>query len=554
MTIKIKILALSIITVLVSAVVLTAVNVMRINELAEQDVANTRERLMESKQAELKQYVELARSSLADLLPRADDPEVQQQISKRLSALRFGDNGYIFAYTEDGTMMAYTKPGSLGKNLWDLKTKKGVYVIRELVAAAKKGGGYLEYDWSKPNVEGSFQKLSYAGWLPETKWMFGTGFYIDDIDATIGSLKSAHDEKITSIISSTLLLSAVIAIVLIGLSLALTNTIVRPLRNVTLRLDDIASNGGDLTQRLDITSNDELGALAKAFDRFVDKVHVLVKKTADTTELVNKSAEKSHQLSSVIAASVKNQRQSTDKVASAMQDMSAAEKGVSENAASASDAAKEADLSCSSAKSVVTKGVGSVQSLVNEIERASNVINDLKGNVGEIVSVLDVIRGIAEQTNLLALNAAIEAARAGEQGRGFAVVADEVRTLASRTQDSTQEIQSMIERLQQGSDEAVSVMLSSKSVGEDTVEHSSSAGNCLDEIITAVGIINGMNAQIADSAKEQSQVSENINDNIGKILSESKTTSEATTASLDNAAALSNQAKDLNALINQFKV
>jgi methyl-accepting chemotaxis protein len=204
-------------------------------------------------------------------------------------------------------------------------------------------------------------------------------------------------------------------------------------------------------------------------------------------------------------------------------------------------------------KKVVATSIDSVKSLVDEVDKASGVINNLKEDVGEIVSVLDVIRGIAEQTNLLALNAAIEAARAGEQGRGFAVVADEVRTLASRTQDSTQEIQGMIERLQHGSEEAVNVMQTSKSAGEETVEHSASAGIRLDEIVDAVSAINNMNAQIANAAKEQSQVGASINDNLSQILSESEKTSQATSTSQQASSALAAQAAELSSLIGQFK-
>ncbi len=556
MTIKAKILALVVSTVLISTFTLTVVKISKIKSLSQENIETTRERLMAGKISELKQFMDLTRTSIQDLLKKGDlnNPDNQAEIRKRLTQLRFGETGYIFGYTGDGTLTVYPNAEKLGKNLWNLEDSNGVKLIQELIKAGKAGGGDVSYQWEKPGQEGLYSKLGYAIWLPELKWMLGTGFYIDDIDATIASLKKAQSKEITSTIVSSIVISGVIAAILIALGLALINTIIKPIHQITKRLDDIASCDGDLTQRLDVASNDEIGALANGFNSFVEKVHNLVLKTAETAESVQASAATSQSLSSKITQSVGNQRHQTDMVATAMNEMSASAQEVSGNASEAANSANHANSSCNSAKEVVAEGIHSVKSLVDEVEKASNVINNLQGDVGEIVTVLDVIRGIAEQTNLLALNAAIEAARAGEQGRGFAVVADEVRTLASRTQDSTQEIQGMIERLQKGSEEAVNVMLSSKTVGEQTVEHSTSAGTSLDEIAQAVSAINDMNAQIANAAKEQSQVGESINENLMQMLSESDLTSEATADSHNTACELANQAKGLSSLIHQFKV
>jgi methyl-accepting chemotaxis protein len=551
MTIKTKILALSILTVLISAVALTSLNVFKINTLSKNNIETTRERLIETKKLELKQYTDLAHSAIKDLL---NSPSNTEEIIKRLISLRFGEDGYFFAYSEDGVVTAHAKTSLIGKNLLDLKSKNGVAIIQELIRAAKKGGDYVIYDWPKLNQEGQFNKLGYAIWIPELKWMMGTGFYIDDIDDTIARMKASQSSQITSTIASTFFVSGLIAAILIALSLALVNTIVKPLQHITRRLDDIAHKDGDLTQRLEVETNDELGSLATAFNLFVDKVHTLVKKTAETAEAVTESARKSNHLSTQITQSINNQREQTNIVSTSMNEMTHSTQDVATNASEAADSAKKANINCSTAKDVVAKGVESVKSLVDEVGKASEVINDLKGNVGEIVTVLDVIRSIAEQTNLLALNAAIEAARAGEQGRGFAVVADEVRTLASRTQDSTQEIQLMIERLQKGSDQAVDVMLSSKNVGERTVEHSTSAGNSLDEIALSVSAINNMNAQIANSSKEQNLVGESINKSLEKMLAESDKTANAATDSQETVSLLASKAAELNTLIQQFKV
>ncbi|MFT7388750.1 MAG: methyl-accepting chemotaxis protein [Candidatus Endobugula sp.] len=554
MTIKAKILILSIFTVLASSFSLTLLNVVGVKNLSEKNIVATRERMMDIKKQEVKQFTDLASSAIKDILDTTDDSIRQESLAKRINNLRFGEDGYFFAYSGDGVVTAHATASLIGQNLLSLKSKNGVAFIRELIAAAKRGGDYVLYNRPKLNQEGQFMKLGYAIWIPEVKWMIGTSFYIDDIDDVIAELRVEQSKKINSAIVSTILISGIIATILIVLSLALINTIVRPLKRITHRLNDIASENGDLTQRLDASTNDELGALARAFNLFVDKVHSLVKKTAETAESVNDSATNSQNLSNKITQSVNNQRMQTDMVATAMNEMSASAQEVSNNASEAARSADAANTSCNSAKDVVANSIHSVKSLVNEIERASTVINDLKGDVGEIVTVLDVIRGIAEQTNLLALNAAIEAARAGEQGRGFAVVADEVRTLASRTQDSTKEIQEMIERLQKGSEEAVNVMISSKTVGEETVEHSSSAGSSLDDIALSVSAINSMNAQIANAAREQSQVGESINENLTRILTESDVTTEATSDSHKTSSDLASKATELSSLIHQFKI
>lgn len=554
MTIKTKVLTLSILTVLISAFAITTINVINIKQLSQDNIYATGERLMDAKKIELNHYIDLAHTAIKDILASPDDGSRKQRLVERLNTLRFGDNGYFFAFTGDGEVAGHAKESLIGKNLWGAKSKNGILFIQDLITAAKNGGDYVLYDWPKLNQDGQFMKLSYAIWLPEVEWMIGTGFYLDDVDATLAGMKAEQSKQIKTTIFTTLIVTAIIVVILIVISLLLVNSIVRSLNNITNRLKSIANEGGDLTQRLEVNGNDELGMLSNAFNLFVEKIHTLVKRTAETTHSVNTSAVGSQNLSTTITSSVNNQRVQTDMVARAMNAMSTSAQDVSNNASEAADAANAAHLSCNSAKTVVTNGVQSVKSLVDEIEKASGVINNLRGDVSQIATVLDVIRGIAEQTNLLALNAAIEAARAGEQGRGFAVVADEVRTLASRTQASTQEIQEMIERLQQGSEEAVNVMASSKSVGEETVEHSVSTGLSLDEIAQSVSNINNMNAQIANAAREQSQVGESINENLIQIVAESDVTFKATSESHATASELVDKSNELSGLIQQFKV
>jgi len=243
-----------------------------------------------------------------------------------------------------------------------------------------------------------------------------------------------------------------------------------------------------------------------------------------------------------------------EQVATAMNEMTSTVQEVSRNANQAADAAVNADNESQTGNVVVTKTVDSINSLASEVANATTVINELKDDTESISSILDVIRGIAEQTNLLALNAAIEAARAGEQGRGFAVVADEVRTLASRTQQSTTEISSMIEKLQSGANSAVTVMQDSLERTETTVEHATKAGISLTSITAAVATINDMNLQIANAAKEQTEVAEDINKNIIEINMIAEQTSSHSKDTAQTSTELSDLAKQLAGVVGQFRI
>ena len=234
--------------------------------------------------------------------------------------------------------------------------------------------------------------------------------------------------------------------------------------------------------------------------------------------------------------------------------MNATVHDVAHNAVHAAEATREADQSSTQGKAVVDKTVDAIGEIAAEVEQAAQVIHELERESENIGSVLDVIKSIAEQTNLLALNAAIEAARAGEQGRGFAVVADEVRTLAGRTQASTAEIEEMITRLQSGANNAVNVMESSKTKTNIGVEQAAAAGSALEDITTAVDRIAEMNTQIASAAEEQSAVTEEINRNVANISEIAEHTSTGAEQTAQASEGLSRLASQLNAVVVQFRV
>ena len=330
--------------------------------------------------------------------------------------------------------------------------------------------------------------------------------------------------------------------------------IVKPIQNVEKAMAEIASGDGDLSQRMNVEGSDEIARLSSAFNQFVGKIHVTIEQVIITSNAVRAEMENIKSLTQGVAEFSSNQQKESEVVAAAVHEMQATSEAVSGNALEAASASNTANREVESADKTLGLTVSSIERLAHDIENASGVVHELDSDVKNIASILGVIRGIAEQTNLLALNAAIEAARAGEQGRGFAVVADEVRALASKTQDSTGEIQSMIERLEVGAKQAVGVMNESKISGEKTIVQAGTAASSLSEIRNSIGMMNEMNTQIATAASQQSQVSEEVNKNVQRIAESTVQMVEMASSAENACMALAEQCEALDSLVSQFEV
>ena len=330
--------------------------------------------------------------------------------------------------------------------------------------------------------------------------------------------------------------------------------VIRRLAALEDSLKDVAMGEGDLTKRIKVNAEDIIGRIGKHYNHFVAKLHEIIKQVVSATEQITTASEHMRMQTDESRSDIMKQNSEIDQAATAINEMAATVNEVARNAATAADAAHNADTESNEGLEIVNNTIHSIGELTKEVNSASEVINELERDSGNISVILDVIRGIAEQTNLLALNAAIEAARAGEQGRGFAVVADEVRTLASRTQESTEEINSMIEKLQVGTQNAVKVMEEGCSRAKHSEEMAQKAGTSLNSIAKAVATITQMNTQIASAAEEQGSVAEEINRNIMVVRDYSQKSSDSMEQTSHSSKMLSQLAVNLGALVNKFKV
>lgn len=559
LTLKQKILLLTLVPIIALLVTVKVIVNIELRALGQHEVEELRKDLTESKKDALRDYVEIAVASIQKKYDAssADDLAAQEEVLQILTDLSYGEkgDGYIFVYKYDGTNLATRpKPQLKGKNLIDLKDNNGVYIIKDLISAAKKGGGFVEYVWAKPSKNNAeVDKLSYAVGLEKWQWMIGTGFYVDDIDDLVSEAEAKLEDDISGFMGFFLMVGAGFFILFGLIAFIFANSIANPLANVAAALKDIGDGDGDLSKRLSTDVKGEVGELAHGFNAFATKIQNLIIEVKSSIQDLSAATNRMGGVVDTTRAEVDEQKKETEQVAAAIHEMAAAVQEVATNATNASHSAQSADSAALGGQSVVNETIGSIQSLQGGVNSASDVIGQLDKDSEHIGTVVNVIKEIADQTNLLALNAAIEAARAGEQGRGFSVVADEVRTLANRTQQSTDEIQTMIEKLQSGARQAVQEMEKSRNQTEETVDKAANTGEQLNIITSSVGEITGMSAQIATAAEEQTSVADELSRSVQHIADISERASDGADNLAATAGELVQLEQRLNRLVNQFK-
>lgn len=521
----------------------------------EAELARDRQELIETKKKELQAYMMMGVTAIKPLYDTDVNGSNKEAAKEILKAMRFESDGYFFAYDSQGVNTLHAiKPSLEGKNLYDLKDENGVAVIAGLIDASQKGDGFLYFSWHKPTIDAQAPKLGYAEYLSKWDWVLGTGVYIDDIDQQVAMHRELKTQELKEHTLSAVLISVVGLIITSVLTSIVVSKGIQPLQHVAASLKDVAAGGGDLTARLKVESQDEVGEVAAAFNEFMDKLHPLMQdihRSATTVQTVSQSL---NTQTSQASGQMQDHCLETDKVVTAVTQMSMTAKEVASNTNATAQAIEDANSQVTEAQREVEQAIEGITELVREIDSTSDAISELSLQTEKITKVLDVIGEIAEQTNLLALNAAIEAARAGEQGRGFAVVADEVRSLASRTQNSTHEIGDMLKQLQNGVSRAVSTMSVSQKRGVKTAEESALIQQSLSSVHHSIGTIRDMGIQTASAAEEQSAVAEDINQNLVAIQQIVNNINETLQHAESISTQLSQSGTEIHGLVGNFKL
>nr|WP_319528232.1 methyl-accepting chemotaxis protein [Pseudomonas laurentiana] len=469
----------------------------------------------------------------------------QQQALNAVRGLRYNQNEYFWINDLEPKMIMHpANPKLDGQVLSGIKDPDGFALFNAMVALAKdKGAGSIDYRWPKPGASDPVQKTSYIQLFKPWGWIIGSGIYIDDMKAEFN--RQLRDAS---------LLGLAIALVMGLLVILIARSISRPLQEAVDAMATIASGESDLTRRLDTHGHDEVTQLGMHFNSFTAQLQQVVGQLHDAARALGHSAVEMGDNANQAELRSEQQSQQMELVATAINEVTYAVQDVAKNAEQASTEMQDAQHRAEQGQHSIQGSLQRIGELSGTIDEAVEVIQALANQSTKIGSVLEVIRAIAEQTNLLALNAAIEAARAGEQGRGFAVVADEVRLLAQRTQQSTAEIQTMIEHLQGQSEAAVKAIGASSTASRQTVEQASEAGASLDAISQVLLNLNALNASIASATLQQSHVVEEINRNVTETADLSRQTASAAQQSSSAGLALRQLSERLEQLLRQFHV
>ena len=546
-----KLLLLSLFPLILTLCILMTVSYYVEQSALADEVTTFRTKLIGERKTQIKEATEIAAGIVQYQLSLKENGNVNQA----LRDIRFGSSGYFFIYDSQGKNLFHAvMPNLEGQNKIDMTDPRGTKIIVGLLDAAKRGDGNFSFYFQKPNTNEQIEKIGYSMMIPGTDWMLGTGAYIDDIDAVVEDYRATVTEQMIdksyAILLIALLLAAMTAVVI----LATAQRMVAPIKNMADNLNDIAKGEGDLTKRLIVKGEDEIAQLGQSFNLFVDKLQTIIGDVANATAKVKTAANAIHDQTKVMSSQLINHNNETDQVVTAITEMSATASEVAQNTTQVAEATHAATGDVANAQRCVDASLEEISALMAQINNAAGSIQSLSEQSKKINNVLSVIGGIAEQTNLLALNAAIEAARAGEQGRGFAVVADEVRNLASRTQSSTLEINEMLSELHKLVALAVKTMEESQQSCVRSVDSSRAISESLGSVTSAVTAINDMSTQIATAATEQSSVTEEINRNVFAIQ---EIVNELLHSSEDAARVsqtVSQEGINLGKLVGQFKI
>jgi len=524
--------------VLAGLIIISSINLSQVYQSLLQQKHSANQQVVETAYSVIKHFHQLQNNGTLK------EDQAKKQAIEVLKSLRYDKNNYFWVNDFTPTMIMHPiKPKLDGKNISGVKDPDGTALFVNMVTVVRANGqGFVPYKWAKPGFDNPVDKISFVKGFTPWQWIIGSGTYIDDIDAIFATQRN-------KLLSYTFILIGF----LILLGYFIGKSIIVPTYEASNLMKDIAQGDGDLTKTLDHRAQDEISRLAHYFNEFTQKMRGSLSDVANNSNVVLNHAESVANASESAQLLTQNQSDITTQVATAMEQMTDQIRDVSNNASAAEQAASKARDNTSQGKAIISNTINQMQSLSINIDDVSKVVATLAAESDNIGSVLDVIRGVADQTNLLALNAAIEAARAGEQGRGFAVVADEVRTLANRTEQSINEIQQMIQKLQTDAQEAVSVVKISQDISSKTVEQTAKADDSLSEIDKLMELISEMNTQIARATEQQTQTANEVNlriNDLAGMTDESLATSDKLN---DASLQLKSSSNNMSDVVSRFK-
>lgn len=475
---------------------------------------------------------------------------------KILNSIRFNDGqGYIFTITSDGTMLQHgIKAANVGKNFIDTTDAKGVHYFKELVKSAKDQSHFVKYYHLMPGDKDPSEKFAYAIYIPEWDAVISSGIYLDETKKIVDSIATEINQSKNSVLIKNILITVGVTLFIIVIVYFAVAALYRALETLRNSVADLANGNGDLTSVLPYSFIDLIDEISQNFNRFLASLNGDIKHLKETITELNHITKASSDQQLMLVQSVNTQKEGALQVAAAADEMSS----------TASDIANNAETTRLSAESVNTQTkdvlhhvemsneqLENLNALLTDVEKS---VTELGGNVDSIHSALGVIQSISEQTNLLALNAAIEAARAGEQGRGFAVVADEVRTLAKRSQDSTVEISGILEKLQASAAKTISDMERSVDQRNKVLEATSNIRSLISSSTESIENLTFLNIQVATAATQQSAVADDIAKNINEIVVLADSVSHSAEESSRQIAGLQVQSDLIDKITRKFKV
>ena len=507
-------------------------------------------KIMREKQDATRHIVELAmgiiEQSDADVKTGKMSLEAaQKDAAEQISRLRYEQKEYLWINDLHPTMIMHPiKPELNGKDLSESKDPNGKRLFVEFAKVAReKGGGFVDYMWPKPGEKDPVAKISYVKLYQPWGWVLGSGIYVDDVEKDVATVKWMF-----------LGLNLFVALFSLILAWSVSRGITRTLGYVAGNLEDMAQGGGDLTRRLQVERDDETGTLARSFNRFLDNMKEIVVKITHNSQEVSSAASQLKSTAAQIATGTESVSAQSISIATAGEEMASTSSEIAQSCVMAVENANRAGQTAKSGAEVVNRAVESIQRIAAKVQESARTVASLGTRSEQIGQIIGTIEDIADQTNLLALNAAIEAARAGEQGRGFAVVADEVRALAERTTKATREIGEMIKTIQQETGSAVAAMEDGVKEVERGTEDAARSGQALQDILEQVGDVTQQINQIATAAEQQTATTNEISSSMHEITDTVRQTSHTSHETASAASQLAKMAEELKFIVAQFRM